>query len=385
MKRYLNLLDRFALVANAAPQGLIERDLAGRQSGMARQVPLPFTTRRFGNPIEALNALAPFEHRGCPNKVLFFQGRNGTWCVVTNSYPFATFDLCTFAKERGYDALSVLYSTRPWDYHVSLDTAKGVHRRIVSVLHGGTSPYIVNSGAPLEFEDAEVIKKLKRCRPVGRGEIAKFCQLFGWPLPVSRAGLEFITESVLYDLTPMPNRTWVDAETASLITLVPPAWVGDEDVLAEPEPDPEFTKREALRRKWNKFRRLLTAALKEKLGPIRTVLVLPKDGIERHNDPAEAWVELIAPDDAMSLKDLEDQVIGDAMVANSFFAEVEVHGVDPQGNVFAVLEIVPKPPGESQEWRINFVPGAEVRASAYTQDPEQGRERQLVDVQSLYG
>jgi hypothetical protein len=130
---------------------------------------------------------------------------------------------------------------------------------------------------------------------------------------------------------------------------------------------------------------VLTAALKEKLGPTRRVLVLPQDGIERHSGPGDAWIELIAPDDAMRLKDLEDRVIGDAMAAGSFFADVEVHGLDPHGNVFAVLELTSKPPGEAQEWRIGFAPEAEVRISAYTQDPEQGRERQLVDVQSLYG
>ena len=380
MKKYLNLLDRFALIANKSPESFVGHVMATLQSHVMPRIRITCATRTIRNPIEALNALPPFELRLYPNRVLFLRGRNGTWCVLTNAYPSSVLNFCCMAKQHGFDALDVSYRTQPWHYYVELHTTAGLRRRLVSEPDNWA-----DSPAPLDFEDLAVLKKLKRHRPVGRRELAKFCQLFGWPLPVSRDGLDFITESVLYDLTPMPNITWVDAETASLITLVPPSWVGEEDVLAEPAPDPEFTKREAFRRQWNKFRRVLTAALKEKLGPLRTVLVLPEDGIERHSGPGEAWLELIAPDDAMRLKDLEDRVIGDAMAAGSFFADVKVHGIDPQGNVFAVLEMKPRPPGESQEWRIGFAPQAEVRLSAYTQDPEQGRERQLVDVQSLYG
>lgn len=379
------LLDHFGLAANVEPEAILEHKVEIMRTTWPDQE-IGHTVRQFPNPIDAINSLRPFVAT-LPLKYLFLKGRNGAYCILTNGYPNPTPSVSTIAKLHGFDALDVVYEADPWSYFVGAYTSDGQARHIASSARAADVNFF-QTPAPLGFEDPEAIKKLKKGTPIGRGEIAKFCEMFGWPLPISREGLEFITESTMYELPPLRSTTWAsgtkyateDEERA--ITLIPPTWLGEDvDLMAAPPEDPVIAQREAVRRKWTKFRRAFRAELKERFGSVRCVLVLPKDGVERH----EGLIDVIAPDDGTLLNAFEEQAVSDAVLIGGFFVEAGVFGIDEHRDVYAVLEIKEKPEGQRDEWRIAYVQDADIPVPAYEGDPEQGRERQLMDVKETYG
>ncbi len=379
--RPIALLDHFGLAARVEPETIMEHEMEIMRKTWPDQE-ISYTRHEFANPLDAINSLRPFVAT-LPLKYLFLKGRNGAYCILTNGYPNPMPSVSATAKLCGFDALDVVYEADPWHYFVGAYTSDAHERHIASSARAADVNFF-QTPTPYGFEDSEAIKKLKKGTPIGRGEIAKFCELFGWPLPMSREGLEFITESTIYELPPMRPTTWAGGTTYATedeeraITLIPPSWMGEEvDVMAAPAENPGVAQREAVRRKWMKFRKAFRAELKERLGSVRCVLVLPSDGMERH----DSWIDVIAPDDGCLLDGFENRAVNDAVREGSFFVEAEVQGIDEHRDVYVVLEMKAKTVEQKDERRITYAPNADVPVPAYEGE---GEHRALFDVKATY-
>jgi hypothetical protein len=375
--RPVMLLDHFGLAANVEPEAIVQFDVERWRRTTWPGEDIQYTAREFHDPVEAIRNQSPFVLTQ-PLKYLFLQGRNGAHCILTNNYPNPAPSVSTIAKLCGFDALHVVYEADPWHYFVGAYTMGEGERHIASSVRASEVNFF-QTPTPMQLEDPEAIRKLAKGKPIGRGEIAKFCELFGWPLPMSREGLEFITGATMYEITPVRATRWAGEDEERAITLVPPGWLGEDvDLLASPPEDPVIAKREVLRRRWAKFRRAFRAEMKERFGTVRCVLVLPRDGVERYDD----HIDVIAPDDGTLLEEYQDRAIDDALTQGSFFVEIEVLGIDEHRDVYVVLEMMGKLRSQKEEWRIEYAPGAEVPVQAYSGEAGQ---RELMDVRAMYG